>query len=159
MVHISKKLASRCRMGKKRLGDLRRQAVADFGQAPRDMKPVQALVRSGHDPLQSAVVLAQHFTSLFAEAVSQVPAPMGGLVPVLQRHQVGGQFVRLGFFPRAVVEPPGERRVGELVGDPCLGFVIAGRLRHEVVGKDGPLGRGIGFEILGLDAARQPGST
>src|SRR5450755_224795 len=73
MGDISKKLASRFRKAKKQLGDLRRQAAADFGQVPRDVKTVQALVRSGHDPLHAAYVAAQNFTSFFAEAVSQFP--------------------------------------------------------------------------------------
>src|SRR5437764_15144732 len=70
---ISKKLASRFRRAKRQLGDLRRQAVADFAQVPRDVKTVQALVRSGHDPLHAAYVAAQNFTSFFAESVSQFP--------------------------------------------------------------------------------------
>jgi hypothetical protein len=53
---ISKKLASRFRKAKRQLGDLRRQAVADFGQVARDVKTVQALVRSGHNPLHAAYV-------------------------------------------------------------------------------------------------------
>jgi hypothetical protein len=73
MGEISKKLASRFRKAKKQLGDLRRQAAADFGQVPRDVKTVQALVRSGHDPLHAAYVAAQNFTSFFAEAASQFP--------------------------------------------------------------------------------------
>jgi hypothetical protein len=36
MGDIGKKLASRFRKAKKQLGDLRRQAAADFGQVPRD---------------------------------------------------------------------------------------------------------------------------
>src|SRR6202790_1171322 len=70
---ISKKLASRFRKAKRQLGDLRRQAAGDFAQVPRDVKGVEALVRSGHDPLHGAYVAAQNFTSFFAEAVSQVP--------------------------------------------------------------------------------------
>jgi hypothetical protein len=70
---VSKKLASRFRKAKQRLGDLRRQVAADFGRVPRDVKAVQALVRSGHDPLHAAYVAAQNFTSFFAEAVSQFP--------------------------------------------------------------------------------------
>ena len=70
---ISKKLASRFGKAKKQLGDLRRQVAADFGQVPGDVKTVQALVRSGHDPLHAAYVAAQNFTSFFAEAVSQFP--------------------------------------------------------------------------------------
>jgi hypothetical protein len=70
---ISKKLASRFRKAKRQLGDLRRQAAADFAQVPKDVKTVQALVRSGHDPLHAAYVAAQNFTSFFAEAVSQFP--------------------------------------------------------------------------------------
>jgi hypothetical protein len=73
MGDIGKKLASRFSKGKKQLGDLRRQAAADFGRVPRDVKTVQALVRSGHDPLHAAYVAAQNFTSFFAEAVSQFP--------------------------------------------------------------------------------------
>ena len=68
---ISKKLASRFRKAKRQLGDLRRQAAADFAQVPKDVKSVEALVRSGHDPLHAAYVAAQNFTSFFAEAVSQ----------------------------------------------------------------------------------------
>ena len=73
MGEISKKLASRFRRDRRRLGDLRRQAAADFAQVPGDGKGVQALVRSGHDPLHAAYVAAQNFTSFFAEAVSQFP--------------------------------------------------------------------------------------
>jgi len=68
---ISKKLASQFRKAKKQLGNLRRQVAADFGQVSRDVKTVQALVRSGHDPLHAAYIAAQNFTSFFAEAVSQ----------------------------------------------------------------------------------------
>jgi hypothetical protein len=70
---ISKKLASRFRKAKRQLGELRRQAAADFAQVPKDVKGVEALVRSGHDPLHAAYVAAQNFTSSFAEAVSQFP--------------------------------------------------------------------------------------
>jgi hypothetical protein len=51
---ISKKLASRFRKAKKQLGGLRRQAAADFAPVPKDVKGVEALVRSGHDPLHAA---------------------------------------------------------------------------------------------------------
>jgi hypothetical protein len=71
---ISKKLASRFRKAKKQAGDLRRQAAMDFAKVPKDVKTVQALVRSGHDPLHAAYVAAQNFTSFFAEAVSQTKA-------------------------------------------------------------------------------------
>ena len=70
---ISKKLASRFRKAKKQVGDLRRQMAADFAQVPKDVKSVEALVRSGHDPLHAAYIAAQNFTSFFAEAVSQFP--------------------------------------------------------------------------------------
>src|ERR1044071_9711491 len=70
---ISKKLASRFRKAKKQFAGLRRQAAVDFAQVPRDVKTVQALVRSGHDPLHAAYVAAQNFTSFFAEAVSPFP--------------------------------------------------------------------------------------
>jgi hypothetical protein len=70
---ISKKLASRFRKARRRLGELRRQAAADFVQVPKDVKGVEALVRSGHDPLHAAYLAAQNFTSFFAEAVSQFP--------------------------------------------------------------------------------------
>src|SRR5436309_3505297 len=70
---ISKKLASRFRKAKRQFGDLRRQVVADFAQVPKDVKGVEALVRSGHDPLHAAYVAAQNFTSFFAESVSQFP--------------------------------------------------------------------------------------
>src|SRR5437763_10378659 len=70
---ISKKQASRFRKARSQLGDLRRQVAADFGPVPRDVKSVEALVRSGHDPLHAAYVAAQNFTSFFAEAVSQFP--------------------------------------------------------------------------------------
>lgn len=73
MGEIGKKLASRFRRDKRRLGDLRRQAAVDFAQAPRDVTSVQALTRSGHDPLHAVYVAAQNFTSFFAEAVSQFP--------------------------------------------------------------------------------------
>jgi hypothetical protein len=68
---ISKKLASRFHKAKKQVGDLRRQAAADFAKVPKDVKSVEALVRSGHDPLHAAYIAAQNFTSFFAEAVSQ----------------------------------------------------------------------------------------
>ena len=70
---ISTKLASRFRKAKKQLGDMRRQLAADFGRAPRDVKTVQALLRSGHDPLHAVYVAAQNFTSFFAETVSEFP--------------------------------------------------------------------------------------
>src|SRR6516164_4659727 len=70
---IGKKLASRFRKARRQLGDLRRQAAADFAPVPKDVKGVEALVRSGHDPLHAAYVAAQNFTSSFAEAVSQFP--------------------------------------------------------------------------------------
>src|SRR3954452_9210857 len=70
---VSTKLASRFRKAERQLGALRRQAAADFAQVPRDVKGVEALVRSGHDPLHAAYVAAQNFTSFFAEAVSQFP--------------------------------------------------------------------------------------
>src|ERR1700730_9912715 len=70
---ISKKLESRCRKAKRQLGGLRRPAAADFAQVPKDVKGVEALVRSGHDPLHAAYIAAQNFTSFFAEAVSQFP--------------------------------------------------------------------------------------
>lgn len=68
---ISKKLASRFRKAKRQLGDVRRQLTADFATVPKDVKSVEALVRSGHDPLYAAYAAAQNFTSFFAEAVSQ----------------------------------------------------------------------------------------
>ena len=52
---------------------LRRQVAADFATVPKDVKSVEALIRSGHDPLLAAYVAAQNFTSFFAEAVSQFP--------------------------------------------------------------------------------------
>ncbi len=67
---ISKKLATRFRKANKLLGDLRRQAAVDFATVPTDVTSVEALVRSGHDPLHAAYVAAQNFTSFFAEAVS-----------------------------------------------------------------------------------------
>jgi len=69
---ISKKLAVRFRRAKKQTGDLRR-AAAEFAPLPPDVKSVESLLRSGHDPLHAAYVSAQNFTSLFAEAVSQFP--------------------------------------------------------------------------------------
>jgi hypothetical protein len=73
MGDISKKLASRFRKAKRQLGELRRQATADFAPVPKDVKGVEVLVRSGHDPLHAACIAAQNFTSFFAEAVSQFP--------------------------------------------------------------------------------------
>ena len=70
---ISKKLASRFRKAKRQLGELHGQAVAAFAQVPKDVKSVEALVRSGHDPLHAAYIAAQNFTSFFAEAVSEFP--------------------------------------------------------------------------------------
>src|SRR5713101_7388573 len=90
---ISKKLASRFRKAKRQLGDLRRQAAADFAQVPKDVKSVEALVRSGHDPLHAAYVAAQNFTSFFAEAVSQFPEfdPYGQIVgPAQDEYLPGG---------------------------------------------------------------------
>src|ERR1035438_9900565 len=52
---------------------LRRQVAADFATVPKDVKSVEALIRSVHDPLLAAYVAAQNFTSFFAEAVSQFP--------------------------------------------------------------------------------------
>ena len=70
---ISKKLASRFRRAKKQVGDLRRQVAADFAQVPKDVKSIEALVRSGHDPLHAAYVAAQNCTSFFMEEVTQFP--------------------------------------------------------------------------------------
>jgi hypothetical protein len=70
---ISKKVASRLRKAKRQLGNLGRQAAADLAQVPRDVKSVEALIRSGHDPLHAAYIAAQNFTSFFAEAMSQFP--------------------------------------------------------------------------------------
>src|SRR4051812_14176607 len=70
---VSKKLASRFRRAKRQRDDLRRHAAADFAPVPKDVKGVEALIRSGHDPLHAAYVAAQNFTSFFAEAVSQFP--------------------------------------------------------------------------------------
>src|SRR4051812_47647676 len=70
---ISKQLASRFRKAKKQFAGLRRQAAVDFAQVPKDVKGVEALVRSGHDPLHAAYIAAQNFTSFFAESVSQFP--------------------------------------------------------------------------------------
>ena len=93
MGDISKKLAARFRKSKKQLGGLRLQAAADFGQVPRHVKTVQALVRSGHDPLHAAYVAAQNFTSFFAEAASQFPEfdPYSKLVgPAEEEYMPGG---------------------------------------------------------------------
>src|SRR5271166_1266802 len=68
---ISKKLASRFRKAKKQVGNLRRQVAADFAQVPKDVKSLKALLRSVQDPLHAAYVAAQHFSSFFAEEVSQ----------------------------------------------------------------------------------------
>src|SRR4051794_564864 len=70
---ISKQLASRFHKAKRQLGEMRRQVTADFAQVPRDVQGVEALVRSGHDPLHAAYLAGQNFTSFFAEAVSQFP--------------------------------------------------------------------------------------
>jgi hypothetical protein len=72
---ISKKLAARFKKARRHLTDLGRQAVADFAQVPRDVKGVEALVRSGHDPLHAAYVAAQNLTSFVAESLSQFPEP------------------------------------------------------------------------------------
>lgn len=79
---ISKKLASRFRKAKKQVGHLRRQVATDFAQVPQDVKSIEALIRSGRDPLHAAYVAAQNFTSFFAEAVSQFPEfdPYGEIV-------------------------------------------------------------------------------
>jgi hypothetical protein len=70
---ISKKLASRFHKAKKQVGDLRRQVASDFAHVLKDVKSVEALVRSGHDPLHAAYIAAQNFMSFFAESVSQFP--------------------------------------------------------------------------------------
>ena len=70
---ISKKLASRFRKAKKQVGHLRRQVATDFAHVPQDVKSVEALVRSGRDPLHAAYVAAQNFTSFFMEEVTQFP--------------------------------------------------------------------------------------
>jgi hypothetical protein len=70
---ISTQLASRFRKAKRQLGALRRQAAADFARVPRDVLGVEALIRSGRDPLHAAYVSAQNLTSFFAESVSQFP--------------------------------------------------------------------------------------
>jgi hypothetical protein len=70
---ISKKLSSDFRKAKKQVGQLRRQAATDFAQVPKNVKSVEALIRSGHDPLHAAYIAAQNFTSFFAESVSQFP--------------------------------------------------------------------------------------
>jgi hypothetical protein len=70
---ISKKVASRFRKAKKQVGELRRQAATDFAQVPKDLKSVEGLVRSGHDPLHAAYIAAQNFMSFFAESVSRFP--------------------------------------------------------------------------------------
>src|SRR3954469_12585358 len=70
---ISKQLAARFRKAKKQFAGLRRQAAVDFAQVPRDVKGVEALVRSVHDPLHAAYVAAQNVASFFAESVSQFP--------------------------------------------------------------------------------------
>jgi len=80
---IGKKLASRFRRAKKQLGDLRRQVAADFAQVPKDVKTVEALVRSGHDPLHAAYIAAQNFTSFYAEAVSAGNTTTGPLPATL----------------------------------------------------------------------------
>jgi hypothetical protein len=53
---ISKKLASRFRKAKRQLGSLQRQATAEFAQVPKDVRSVEALIRSGHDPLHAAYI-------------------------------------------------------------------------------------------------------
>jgi hypothetical protein len=70
---ISTKLASRFRKARRHLGDLRRQAAADFAQVPRDVMSVQTLVCSGHEPIHATYVAAQNLTSFFAESVSAFP--------------------------------------------------------------------------------------
>ena len=90
---ISKKLASRFRKAQKQVGDLRRQVAADFAQVPKDVKGIEALVRSGHDPLHAAYIAAQNFTSFFAEAVSQFSefAPYCKIVgPAEEEYMPGG---------------------------------------------------------------------
>ena len=70
---VSKKLAARFRKAKKQTGVMQRRVAAEFASAPKDVKTVQALIRSGHDPLHSVYVAAQNFMSFFAEAVSEFP--------------------------------------------------------------------------------------
>jgi hypothetical protein len=58
---ISKKRASRFRKARRQLGQLRRQAAADFAQVPKDVKSVEVLVLSGHDPLHAVYVAFPEF--------------------------------------------------------------------------------------------------
>ncbi|MDQ2950065.1 MAG: hypothetical protein M3Y27_29700, partial [Acidobacteriota bacterium] len=60
----------------------------------------------------------------------------GDLIPGLQRHQVGGQLLRLAFFPDAFIESPGERRANKLVANARPDFVIAFLLCVKVIGEN-----------------------
>ncbi len=73
MGKIIKKLANR--FGKFRMAGerLHSQAMRDFAKVPKDVKNVQQLIDSGHDPLHSAYVAAQNLVSFFAESVSTFP--------------------------------------------------------------------------------------
>ena len=110
---ISKKLASRFRKAQRQLGELRRQAAADFAQVPKDVKGVGALVRSGHDPLHAAYVAAQNFTSFFAEAVSPFPE----FTPYCQ--VVGPAQDRAGSSPQARGRGPGPVGMARIPVGPC----------------------------------------
>ena len=70
---IGKKLASRLRRAKKLVGDLRRQAAADFATVSKDVKNVETLLRSVQDPLHAAYVAALNFTTFFMGEVTQFP--------------------------------------------------------------------------------------
>jgi hypothetical protein len=132
---ISKKLASRFRKAKKQFaGLLRRQATADFAQVPRDVQSVEALVRSGHDPLHAAYVAAQNFTSFFAESVSQFPefAPYRRVVGPAQDEYLpsGPPMSPLTLSPRQHGPEASDRTLGLLAGHqrqslrllPCFPF-------------------------------------
>jgi hypothetical protein len=113
---ISKQLAARFRKAKKQLGNLRRQAAVDLAQVPRDVKSVEALIRSGHDPLHAAYLAAQNFASFFAEAMSQFPEGCGSPLAFTvdknfnRRHMTEGQRTFLGAKLRALFEEEAQLR-------------------------------------------------
>lgn len=72
MGQVSKKLAARFSNSGKHRRPLREEAkkIRESGKVPSDVRSIEQCVQMGMDPLHSAYVSAQNFTSLFSEAVS-----------------------------------------------------------------------------------------
>lgn len=72
MGQVSRQLADRFQRTGKERKPLRSEAknIRESEQIPRDVRTIEQCVKSGMDPLHSAYVSMQNFTSLFAEAVS-----------------------------------------------------------------------------------------